>query len=78
MTSIHSRYQVGDACCGMVDWYARKSEAVYRARSHRDKRKRENDPREVRVTDIMHHRNRPATVFVANVDGETRSSKYWE
>jgi hypothetical protein len=51
MTSIHSRYQVGDDCCGLIDWYARKSEAVDRARSHRDKHKRENDPREVRVTD---------------------------
>jgi hypothetical protein len=76
--TMDSRYQVGDDCCGMVDSYRRKAAAIGRARSHRDRHRRDNDPREVKVTDRMHRRHRSATVFVASPEGETRRSSAWQ
>jgi hypothetical protein len=77
VTVMDSRYQIGDDCCGMVEGYRTKAQAIERARAHRDRHVRENDPLEVRVMDSMHRHHRPATVFVATPDGEVRFSSAW-
>ena len=72
MTTVHTRYEVGDALCGVITHEANRYTALECARRHENAHRQDNIPDPVTVFDRM---ARPGATQVWTPDGRGVSKR---